>query len=485
MEPRGNKALSYLLAGLLGVVLPHVSLGAESPQASQGAVDLLIETSDAGGAGLLPEKAETLGIKSEVARKFYERTIAGSLSREGTLDWDLFMRLIKDGKTLGPKILKLLPGIVVEFTPKSYEPIKAYFRKKPDAVHHYRWTVRTTSQGKDVGEGIFIVDEKRRKISATIDYKDKVYKIVPLKNGNVRIYELDPRRFPEERLEAGKSSNLPDALGKRVTHDEQDAAPHDSELGGPSESESTGEPCVIDMLVLYTQDAEAPWLAERENISEEIYRAVDITNTAFTNSNINAVVQFADIKQVPRTDFQESGALDTDLGKLMDNAHFGSIARKWRDETGADLVSLWVSGGDWCGASPYFSRRVPTEEEGFSVVVVSCAANSKSFAHEIGHNLGARHTRWDEGVPDDDLAHNFGHLSKASGVRTIMASNRECASVEIYCRRESQYSNPAVPYPGIATWSGVMMSRPKAADNSHYLNDTACKAAKYRSPSDQ
>jgi Metallo-peptidase family M12 len=483
MEPRGNKALSYLLAGLFGVILPHVSLGAESPQASQGAVDLLIGASDAGGAGLLPEKAETLGIKSEVAKKFYERTIAGSLSREGTLDWNLLMRLIKDNKS--PKILKLLPGIVVEFAPKSYEPIKVYFRKKPNTVHRYRWTVRLTSQGKDVGEGIFIVDEKLQKMSATIDYKDKVYKIVPLKNGNVRIYELDPRRFPEEHPEAGTSSSLPDTLGKRVTHDEQDTAPHDSELGGPSESESTGEPCVIDMLVLYTQDAEEPWLAEGEDISEEIYRAVDITNTAFTNSNINAVVQFADIKQVPRIDFQESGALDTDLGKLMDNAHFGSIARKWRDETKADLVSLWVSGGDWCGASPYFPRRGPTEEEGFSVVVVSCAANSKSLAHEIGHNLGVRHTRWDEGVPDDDPEHNFGHLSKASRVRTIMASNRECASVEIYCRRESQYSNPEVPYPGIATWSGVIMGGPKAADNSHYLNNTACKAAKYRSPSDQ
>lgn len=484
MKSSGNKALSYLLAGLSVVFLPLLTLGAEPPQPSQGTVDLLIATSDAGGTELLPGKAGTLGIKSEVAKDFYERTIAGSLSREGTLDWNLLMRLIKDNKTLGPKTLKLLPGIVVEFTPKSYEPIKTYFRKKPDTAHRYRWSGRITSQGKDVGEGIFLVDEKLRKMSAIIDYKDKVYKIVPLKNGNTRIFELDPRRFPEERPEAGKSSYLPGAPGKRVTHDEQDTAPHDSELEGQPEGEYAGEPCVIDMLVLYTQDAEETWPAQSEDISEEIYRAVDLTNAALTNSNINAIVQFADIKQVPRTDFQESGALDTDLGKLMDNAHFGSIARKWRDETKADLVSLWVSGGDWCGASPYFPRRAPTEEEGFSVVVVGCAAISKSLAHEIGHNLGARHTRWDEGVPDQDPGHNFGHLSKASRVRTIMAFNRECARDEIYCRRTSQYSNPEVSYPGIATSTGVMRGRPKAADNSHYLNNTACKAAKYRSPSD-
>lgn len=484
MKSSGNKVLIYLFAGLSIVFVLLLTLSAKSLQPPQEAMDLLIETPGAGEAGLLLPKAETLGIKSKISRDFYERTIAGSPYREGTLDWNLLLRLIKASNPLGPKTLKLLPGIVVEFTPRSYEPIKASFRKKPDTDPRYRWSGRITSQGKDVGEGIFIVNEKLHKMSAIIEYNNKAYKIIPLKDGRTRIYELDLRQFPEEHPGNGKPSKLQASPGNRVTHDEQDPLYHDSELEGVSASdESAQEPCVIDMLVLYTRDAEETWSAQGENITEEIYRAVDIANEALTNSNINAVVQFADIRQVT-ADFQESGSLDIDLGRLTDNTPIGAIARTWRDETNADLVSLWVSGGDWCGASPNFPRRAPTEKDGFSVVVVGCAAISKSLAHETGHNLGARHTRWDEGVPDQDSGHNFGHLSKAFEVRTIMASNRECAHEGIYCRRTFHYSNPEIPYPGIATSTGVMRGRPKAADNSHYLNNTACKAAKYRSPLD-
>lgn len=484
MKSNGYRLVGYFLAGLSIIFLLLHALKAESLQQPQEAIDLLKQTPSDTETGLLPKEPEMLGIKSEVAKDFYKRTIAGSLSREGILDWDLLMRLIKNSTNVGPTTLKLLPDVVVEFSPKSYEPIKAAFRDKPDTTHRYRWSGRITSQGKDVGEGVFIVNESLRKMSALIDYKDKVYKIIPLKNGRTRIYEIDPRRFPEEHPRDGKSYPLPGNAKNGVTHDEQDAPSHDSELEGPSEGESTEESCVLDILVLYTQNAEETWTAQGEDITEEIYRAVDLTNQALTSSNIHAVMQFADIKQIPRADFRENGTLDLDLGELITGPRLGSTARRWRDETKADLVSLWVSGGDWCGASPYFPGRDPTEGDGFSVVVVGCAAASKSLAHELGHNLGARHTRWDEGVPDQATGHNFGHLSKASQVRTIMAFNHECNRDGIYCRREAQYSNPDVPYPGIATSTGVMRGRPKAADNSHYLNNTACKAAKYRPPSD-
>ena len=422
----------------------------------------------------MPGKGETLKIRPGPGRKFYERTIGGSPYREGKLDWDLLMRLIKDDKTPGPKILKLLPGVVVEFTPKSYKPIKS---KNSLDAQTYRWSGLVTSNGKVVGEGLFIVDEKRHKMSATIDYNDKVYEIVPLKNGNLRIYELTATRYPEEQYQSIYSIHPPDNPDR--------GGPPLRQSRSQALTRSDNQPCVIDVLVLYTQDAEDTWLnLGHADIWMEFDKATEIANVAFANSDVHAEVQIVDRKRITGDLFHESGFLADDLGKLQDINNW-EIARKvdkWRMEAGADLVSLWVADGDWCGASPYFTNRGPklNGEEGFSVVTVGCAAVIKSLAHEIGHNLGARHTRVDDHISASDINNNFGHLSVNDAVRTIMALNTECRANSVYCRRTSQYSNPEIPYPGTDTMTGVSIDEGKAADNHATLVTTTCEAASYR-----
>src|SRR5262245_52978335 len=258
MSARGHKSLSYLLSGLFCVVLPLVSLGEEPQTGPQGATDLLRDIPGPGKAGVLPKKPETLGIKTEVARKFYERQIAGSPYREGTLDWDLLMRLVRDDKSPGPKRLKLLPGVVVEFTPKKYEPLKGR-----DSVvgQKYRWSGLVTNKEKVVGEGLFIIDEKRRNITATIQYNDKVYEIISLKNRNVRVFEVKANRFPDENPTPPKSALSHGSTGGRATHDEKDDEPAPAP-GDSSQPASADQPCLIDVLVLYTQDAEETWLKQ-------------------------------------------------------------------------------------------------------------------------------------------------------------------------------------------------------------------------------
>lgn len=469
MEPFSIKVLSSLLSGLIGLVLPLVSLGAEPQRASQGAVDLLGKA-DTGGTTFLPEKAEALNIKPEVARKFYERTIAGNRFREGPLNWELLMRLIKD-KPSGPIILKLIPGVEVKFIPKHYEPLKG---RESVVANKYRWYGRVTKKGKVVGDGLFIIDEKQRKITATIQYNDKVYEIVSLKNGNVRVLEVKGGRFPDENSKSGPS------LKATPDHQDTEAAPAP---GDSAPSESITQPCLIDVLVLYTKDAEDTWQRlGYDDIWMEFDKAIEITNEAFAHSDIRAEIRIADRKLVSSEIFQESGSLETDLGKLQDRNYLGEAANTWRNEVGADLVNLWVSGGDWCGASPYFTKRAPNPqgEDGFSVVAVGCAAISKSLAHEIGHNLGARHTRWDENISSSDDNYNFGHLSVSKAVRTIMALNERCKRQNVYCRREPHYSNPEIPYPGLSIKTGVPIGNPKAADNHAQLNATACQVAAYR-----
>ncbi len=413
----------------------------------------------------------------EVAAKFYDQTVAGSPFTEGKLNWNQLIRTIK---TPGLRQLELRPGLVVNFEPKGYEQLKG---RAAEGSKKYRWFGLVKDKGTVVGEGLFIVDEKKQRIRATIEYRDKIYDIISLKNGRIRILELTAERFPEDNPKHPISS---------IGTSPEDSPEHPISSVGTSDgaiseaSSLINNLCVIEVLILYTERAEAAWLDQGyADIWMEFDAAIENVNTAFAQSEIRARVEIAERKLIPADVYdesKESGALDAALAKLQ-NAGWplGETAARLRDSAKADLVNLWVSGGDWCGAAPYFTDRSPGVDDGFSVVTVGCATKNKTLAHEFGHNLGARHSRWDEKVPDGSASgYNFGHVSLEDRVRTIMTLKGECEDQNVFCRRESHYSNPDIPYDGLLTKTGVRTGEPKAADNQQRLNSTVCKAAKYR-----
>ena len=471
MNAGGHKSLSYLLSALFCVVFPLVSLGQEPKTAPQELVDLLGTTPlGAGKEGLLPEKAEGLNISSKIAQKFYERTIAGSRFREGKLDWNLLMQLIK--KPSGPIAMKLLEGVVIEFTPEKPKPLNS---KGSAGGQKRRWYGHVIQKGKVVGEGLFIIDENAKRITATIQYNDKLYEIFSLKNGNVRILEINPGRFPGDHHKPMPAQPPPNL--RRPAQ----PPPHLAQKKCPAPH------YVIDLLILYTEDALKTSQAKGHDILEEFDKAIGITNEAFEKSDIKAEVRRVGTNLVPNNLFEENDDLDDGLNKLQDAGHLGNIVATWRKNAGADLVSLWVSSGKGCGAANYFTNRDPRSkgEDGFSVVVESCP---DSLAHEIGHNLGALHTRWDmknagnNTVWNDPATFNFGYLSVPDGVRTIEAYNDQCIAEGKDCRRVWRYSNPDIPFPGVATKTGISVNTPGAADNHTKLNTIVCEAAAYRSP---
>ena len=120
------------------------------------------------------------------------------------------------------------------------------------------------------------------------------------------------------------------------------------------------------------------------------------TNEAFASSGVGTRVRLVGTRQVAAT---QSADLVTNL-KALGTPGDGIFdeAQALREETHADLVSLWlagsVPGGASCGIA-YLGGLDPQYDPQYAawsvVYAAACATEFRAFAHEIGHNFSAHH----------------------------------------------------------------------------------------------
>lgn len=166
-------------------------------------------------------------------------------------------------------------------------------------------------------------------------------------------------------------------------------------------------------------------------------------------------------------------------------------AKEIRNRTGADLLSLWVDDsirGDNSGVGYYSENRYYCDQvNAFSVVKAGAALiQSLTFAHEIGHNLGAGHAA---GEPQDDdylyePVYAHGHTDRIGGFRTIMAYGTACGEdKETLCPRVPYFSSPRVKIdPAFKSWS--LTGRPagaSTANNALRITQESGPVSAYRS----
>lgn len=189
--------------------------------------------------------------------------------------------------------------------------------------------------------------------------------------------------------------------------------------------------------------------------------AVDSSNTAFRNSDMTTRFRLAGIRATTRA---ETGNSSTDLTWLQSNAEVIG----WRNELGADLVSLITQSLDACGRG-YLQSSPGAGFAEFAVQVTArnCAVGNLSYVHEHGHNMGMGH---DPGNGNGAYAYSLGHFVNGS-FRTVMAYDTNCVGG---CTRRAYFSNPAVSYSGNPT--GVVDQR----DNHRTGNQTADIVANFR-----
>jgi hypothetical protein len=255
---------------------------------------------------------------------------------------------------------------------------------------------------------------------------------------------------------------------------EAEPVPVDLDEGpvGAADASLADDGSIIDVLVVYTDDARAA-AGGTTAIRNLINLAVAETNTSYGNSQM---IQRLRLVHAAEFSYGETGDIGTDLGRLRVNGDgYLDSVHSLRNTYHADEVVLLVqNGGPYCGIA-YMMSSVSASFEAYAFAVVDkdCATGYYSFAHELGHNMGARHDTYVDSSTTP-YAYSHGYVNLSGHWRTIMAYNNQCSDNGFYCTRLQYWSNPGI------TYGGASMGTANSADNHRTLNNTRVTVANFR-----
>ena len=253
--------------------------------------------------------------------------------------------------------------------------------------------------------------------------------------------------------------------------------------GAPPPAVST-----IDVAVFYT-----PAAREAAGGTAAIEAGIDLmvaeTNQAYRDSGVQQRVALAAREEVQYTEADWAGV---DLDRLTDpeDGHMDGV-HAIRDRVGADLVHLIAVSDDVCGIARLASRA----DSAFGLTGHECGG--RSFAHELGHNMGLQHDRYEAcwyPCSNWPTPYSYGYVNqrafsagepRSRRWRTIMAYPTQCSDEDIYCSGLLRFSNPA------QSWNGDPLGVPGdlpsdradgPADAVRLLNVSRHAVAAFRDP---
>jgi hypothetical protein len=326
--------------------------------------------------------------------------------------------------------------------------------------------------GIDHSQVVLVVNEGM--VMGNVSMPGAFYQVRHTGSGVHAIHEIDQAAFPPE---------LP-PIPVAASQDDPAELPL---LNVPMADDGS----TVDLLVVYTDDAR-----EAQGGSAAIEALIDLAvsemNASYANSGINQRLNLVHKAEVS----YDEGGFDwaTTLHRLSNPSDgFMDSVHTLRDYYCADEVALIVNNADFCGIA-YIMTYVDQVFAGSAFVVVSrnCATGYYSLAHELGHNMGARHD-WYVDDRTTPYSYSHGYVFYPHRWRTIMAYNSECSARGGSCTRLPYWSNPNVMYGGYpmgvpagtsaACTEGDLNHPACDADHRLTLNNTAATVANFRDSS--
>ncbi len=311
------------------------------------------------------------------------------------------------------------------------------FFEKNEAAPGQGWVWTGLVEGDSDSEVFFSVTENV--VMGSIRSGARLFRVAWAGNGVHRVSEIDESMF------AGCGTGSSHAI-----------------LGPSTSVKGNRSNPTIDVLVAYTTSAKNGQ-GGTNAMNSLINLAVTETNNGYSNSQVNQrlnLVHSAEMTGYTETSFSSMlSQLKSKSDGKLDNVH------SLRDQYAADVVTLIVSSGAYCGIAYLMTNPSSSfQSSAFNVVSRSCATGYYSFGHELGHNMGSTHDRGN--ASSGAYPYSFGFRTSNNQYRTVLAYSPGS--------RINRYSNPNISY------QGYVMGKANSEENWRSLNNTANIVSNFR-----
>lgn len=232
-----------------------------------------------------------------------------------------------------------------------------------------------------------------------------------------------------------------------------------------------------DLMICIDKSAQQWIEANGGGVTAFACAAVAKMNIALQNSNVGCVIRLVHIYE---TATPANTNLTQTLADVMTGASPFEPAAYFRNQTGADLVTVFVDTGSAygiVGQATTPATLVGNSAAAFSVCAVRAVDNSQTMSHEIGHNLGAGHSKYQVDEPGPSVTANYAAGWYFTGTNsldyhTIMAYNFDGVNRYYPC---DYYSTPLIE------WQGAQVGDASDGDNVRAMWVLKNAVANYKS----
>ncbi len=253
--------------------------------------------------------------------------------------------------------------------------------------------------------GYLSLSKNTTSLHISVPEKNEFYSTRYNENKLNYLLQLDPLELKENsgcdilnksnKKKSGSSSKLfQEPLENHETNFFNSSSPLNNYCANPDGENATVN---IDIMVVYSDEAKT-WADGNGGIETSISTALARANTVFANSelgiNLNLVYSGpANYSDSSGNSLEHLEALTFDNDGVMDDLH------DVRKNTGAVMVAIFTRNANVGGMAYGLKDKFGDASSPFSLTSIYSAVNSETFAHELGHNLGAMHSKYQSVQP--------------------------------------------------------------------------------------